>query len=220
MESVACTFNGRAHYNNGWNYTSFSTAENVGHPAWGKDYYGHNRCIVLKITTPSFSGAANKRLQINMLMCRSSYAGAGYDTFYYRITTTAPSFSEGGATQLTFPDSYMCCGTIDVYSPSQDSGYAYNTLNLNTGDFQPNTTYYIWLWSDTPYVYGSNYYTGYYAHSSSYGGLIKVNMLYEPGVVMIDNGSEFLSAIPYIDTGSEWVQAIPYVDTGSDWEIA
>lgn len=193
MATVSCTFGGRTSYNNGWTWKYFYTATNWGHLGFGKDRYGHNRCIVLKVTTPSLpSTYINKKLVIKIPMCRSSDAGSGTDTFYYRVTTTAPTFSEGGMTQITFPSSYICSGSVDIYNQSAGSGYTLRTITTGTANFAGGTTYYIWLWSNTPYVSGSNYYAGYYAHHSSYGGLISVAVDYtlqQKSTLTVANGT-------------------------------
>lgn len=217
MESVSCKFGGHTNYNNGWTWKYFNTSANIGNAGFGKDNYGHHRCIILKITTPDFTGYANKRFEINIPMCRSSSAGSGTDTFNYRITTTEPTFSESGAIQVTFPEDYICSGTFDV---ENTTSYKYQQIVTNAADFLPGTEYYIWLWSDTPYAASSTAYVGYYAHSTSVGGLITVNLLYENGVVMIDTGEAWVAAVPYIDNGTAWVQAVPYMDNGTDWVIA
>ena len=192
MATISCAFNGRTHYNNGWGYKSLTTQAGFGHPAFGQDYYGHHRCIVLSVTTPVLQKTyINRKLSINIPMCRSSAAGSGTDTFNYRITTTKPTFSEGGATEISFPESYMCSGTIDVYNESQNSGYKMRTLTTEAADFESDTTYYIWLWSDTPYVHGSYSYTGFYAHHASYGGLISVGLVYDiqqKSTLTVENG--------------------------------
>lgn len=179
MATAACTFGGRSNYNNGWAWKYFNTDTGYGHSGFGKDYYGHNRCIVLKITTPTFDSTwTNRQLQINIPMCRSSAAGTGTDTFYYRVTTTAPTFSEGGKTQITFPTDSICSGSLAIANESAGNGYTMRQMTTVSASFASNTTYYIWIWSDTPYVANSNNYVGYYAHHASYGGLITVNMTY------------------------------------------
>lgn len=217
--SLSCTLNAYAKYNNGWD-SGWKTATNWGLPGFGKDSNGYHRTIVLKVTIGSFSSGASKKLQIKIPTCRSSAAGAGTDTWNYRISTSAPTFSEDAQTEITFPTSYMCSGTWSVYSPSQNSGYQYQTLTTAEGDFKANTTYYIWMWSDTPYAYGYATYIGYFAHHSSYGGLITVTMQYEEGCAKVHNGTTWVDAIPYVHNGTTWVQAIPYVHNGSSWVVA
>lgn len=170
MSTLECTFNGRAYYNNGWNYTYFSTAQAYGHPGYGKSSNGYHRAIVLKFTTPSFSYGANKKIEVNIPLYRTS---SGTDTFNYRVTTDTPSFSEGGGVQISFPSNYICSGTQEV---SSSPSYTLKTITTVSGNYQPNTTYYMWLWSDTPT--GST--VGYYGHSTSAGGLITINLLYSP----------------------------------------
>lgn len=218
--SLSCTLNAYAYYNNGW--SGWNTATKWGMGGFGKDRYGHRRIIILKVTTGSFSTATSKKLQIKIPTCRSSAAGAGTDIWYHRITTVVPSLSEGGNTQITLPDlsTCVCYGSFgDVYSPSQSTGYQYQTLTTVEGDFKANTTYYIWMWADTPYVYGYTTYIGYFSHHSSYGGLITVTMQYEEGCVKIHNGTTWVDAIPYVHNGTTWVRAIPYVHNGTTWKI-
>ncbi len=174
MATVSCTFGGRTSYNNGWTWKYFYSAAGYGHHGFGKDKYGRYRCIVLKITTPTLQSTyINRKLSINIPMCKSS--AAGYDTFNYRVTTTAPTFSEGGAEDVAFPSSYIHGGTLSVYNGNNSSGYVMRTLTINAANIASGTTYYIWLWSDTP----ASGYSGYYAHHSSYGGLISVAVAYD-----------------------------------------
>lgn len=193
MAQAACTFGGRSNYNNGWAWKYFNTATGYGHSGFGRDYYGHHRCIVLKITTPTFDSTwINRQLQINIPMCRSSSAGTGTDTFYYRVTTTAPTFSEGGKTQITFPTDSMCSGSLAIGNESAGNGYTMRQITTVAANFASNTTYYIWLWSDTPYVANSNSYVGYYSHHASYGGLISVNLTYtlmQKSTMSVGNGT-------------------------------
>lgn len=197
MSTTACAFGGRNHYDNGWAWSSFNSSTNWGHAGFGKDYYGHNRCIVLKITTPSLPNTyINKKLAISIPMCRSSSAGSGTDTFYYRVTTEVPTFSEDGGSSggVTFPSSYICSGTVDVYNNNQNVSGAYvlRTITTTTANFASKTTYYVWLWSDTPYSYHSNSYKGFYANHTSYGGLISVAVSYtlqEKSTLSVSNGT-------------------------------
>lgn len=168
-KTLECTFNGRAHYNNGWNYKNFSTVSGHGHPGYGLNSHGYNRAIVLKFKTPSFSYGVNKRIEVNIPLYRDS---SGTDSFNYRVTTETPSFSEGGGVQISFPETYICSGAQEI---SSSASYSLKTITTVSGDYQSDTTYYMWVWSDTPT--GST--IGYYAHETSYGGLISLNLLYD-----------------------------------------
>lgn len=212
MKSLECTFAGHAYYNSMWSSTSFSTAEGIAFVGFGKDTY--HRAIVIKVKTPAFSGCVNKSFQVQMLMCRASAAGAGTDTFNYRVTTETPSLT-GSNAEPKFPETYICSGTVDVTSPSQNSGYKYNTIPLGEADIKPSATYYIWLWSDTP-----SWAAGYYANSEYYGGKIAITMLYEEGGAQIYNGSKWVPAVPYVYNGNTWVRGVPYVYNGKTWAIA
>lgn len=193
MITSGCTFNGNAYYNNGWENKNFRTASGHGYPGYGLDYYGHNRAIVLKFTTPEFSYGVNKQIEINIPLFRTS---SGTDVFNYCITTDTPSFSESGMTQISFPSNYMCSGTWDVFS---DATYTLTTLTTVSGDFQPNTIYYVWLWSNTP----TGSIAGYFAHEVGYGGLITVNLLYDPTSKLIWE-NEKVSGQPFNLSATEW----------------
>lgn len=193
MKTLECTFDGRAHYNNGWNFTTFSTATGLGHPGYGKNSNGYHRAIVLKFTTPSFSYGVNKKIEVNIPLYRTS---SGTDTFNYRVTTDAPSFSESGGVQISFPNNYICSGTQEV---SSSVTYTLKTITTVSGEYQSSTTYYIWLWSDTPA--GST--IGYYAHSESAGGLITLNLLYDP-TSKLTWENEKVSGQPFNLTATEW----------------
>lgn len=230
MGKVSCTFNGFTNFNNGWAYNYFTTVETFGNFGFGRDSYGHYRCIVLKITTPAFSGYVNKRLEINIATSRYPALGSGEtDTFTYMITTIAPNFNDQGGSggSVTFPTSSLCTGTVNIYSPSQNSSapYQYNTITTKAVDLAPSTTYYIWLYSPTPYAYGYTYYAGYFSNVPSWkmegSQPIAVNLLYDDGgVVYIHNGSSWMQANPYIYNGSAWVPAIPYIHNGSSWILS
>lgn len=194
MSTISCTFGGRATYNNGWGTNKYlSTATGYGWSCLGKDQYGHNRCFIVKVTTPTLLNTyVNRKLQIEIPMCRSTSAGAGTDSVNYRVTTTEPTFSEGGNEQITFPSSYMCSGTLSLYNGSANDGYVKRTLTTVVGDFESSTTYYIWFWSDTPYVAGSSKYTVYHAHHSTYGGLITASLVYDlqqKSTLTVSNGT-------------------------------
>lgn len=208
MGSVACTFNGHTYYNNGWAYKYITTVTGTGHPAYGKDYYGHNRCIVLKITTPTIpSNAVNCKLQIKIPLYR--YTG-GYDTMYYGITTTAPTYSEGGGSNggVSLPTA------ISSWYIWTGSSYSTVTLNTIAQTFSSSTTYYLWMWSDTPSASNTN--MGYYGHGGSVDK-ITANITYDeveyyaPSVSLSGNSGFYGGATLTISNNSSY----PYIYIGT-----
>ena len=66
----------------------------------------------------------------------------------------------------------MASGSLSF---STSTSYTFKTITTDTADFQASTTYYIWLWSNTPT--GST--VGYYGSSTSAGGTISVSLVYD-----------------------------------------
>lgn len=199
MGSVACTFNGFAYYNNGWNYKSFTTTTGIGNPGYGLDAYSHHRVIVLKITTPAIpSNAVNCKLQVKIPLYR--YTG-GYDTWYYAVSTATPSFSEGGQQEVSKPS---ITGSWYVWS-----GSSYSTTSLSTivQTLSSSTTYYLWLWSDTPAASYTD--MGYFGHGGSVDK-ITVNVVYDdmtyyaPSVSLSGNSGFYGGAILNIESSSSY----------------
>jgi hypothetical protein len=48
---------------------------------------------------------------------------------------------------------------------------------------------------------------------------IEITNSEEVGLIRIDTGSGWVTAIPYIDNGSTWQRAIPYIDNGTTWLV-
>lgn len=179
-----CTWEKYARYNIGWDGGLKDTGDFVGVPAFGKDYYGNYRAFVLQIKTPPTISSNENIFQIQMLTCRAAYSGSGTDTWYYAIMDTSYNFNDGSGGSTPIPNlpptsgKYQT-GSFSLYSPSQNSGYLYQTIQLDPfTDIKADTSYQIWFWSDTPYVYhGSTSGIGYICSKASYGGTIVVSLL-------------------------------------------
>lgn len=181
--SQSCTCTGFARYNIGWDGGLKSLSTFVGSPVFGKDYYGNHRALVLQVVTPATITSSETVFQIKILTCRSSNAGSGTDTWNYAIMDTSYNFGNDGSggsspiPSLPPASGVYQQGSFSVYSPSQNSGYLYQTLKLDPFlKIKANTTYQLWFWSDTPYAYHSNYYMGFIANKASYGGTIAVTL--------------------------------------------
>lgn len=74
----------------------------------------------------------------------------------------------------------------------------------------PNTEYYLYIFP----AYKS--YVWFHIYSS---GAVIITLEGATGLVRIDLGDRFVSAIPYVDNGTEWKQAIPHMDNGSTWNL-
>lgn len=178
MAKIDCVFSGYTYYNaNNWARKSFTNTNGYGYPGFGRSPAGNNRCIVLRFVTPSLSDAyTDRKLSIKIPLARSSAAGNGSDVFRYRVTTEPPTFSETSGSQITFPTSYICSGSQTISLQTALNGYSVKTINTGVADFESDSTYYIWLWSDTPFSYTSNL-EGYFGNHSDVG-LISVGMEY------------------------------------------
>lgn len=110
-------------------------------------------------------------------MVRSSPPGAGEDEIFYYLSTTGPNFYEGGGREVGFPTSWLAKGSLGKVSNkviSNDSGNNYQVQTLLFQDqeysLQPNTTYYIWLYSETP-ASSTSVYTIYVANGGGRGNI-------------------------------------------------
>lgn len=173
------TWSQYAIYNIGWNGGWKSYRSFYGSPAFGKDYYGNHRCMMFRIQTETLNAGKKYKLIVKMPICRSSYAGSGTDVWHYAVALNMDSIvgTGGGSTPWTTPSdagiSLLLSGTLDVYAPSQNSGYFRQTIELPESTvFESNTEYCVLFYSDTPYAWHNNYYMGFLANHSSYGGLI------------------------------------------------
>lgn len=169
MATASCTFGGLATYNNGWASKSFSTSTSqYGVPAFGIVNSTY-RAIVIKFTTPTFaSSATNKKITISVPLSRTS---AGTDFFRWRIYSSSTDFS-GTSTSNLNNGTYITDNTGNV---STTTSYASKSFTASSESFQSNTTYYMWIYSDTPNGTST---IGYVAHHSTYG-LISVSMSYD-----------------------------------------
>lgn len=155
MATSTCTFGGRTHYNDGWAYTSFSTAATYGHAGLGKYSSGQYRYTVLKFTTAAFSGAATS-LTFKISTCADT---AGTVTYEYALSTKAPTFASGGGTvaganseyNSAISSTYLVASSsssVTNSAPSNSSstgGYKAQTLTISSSAIKPSTTYYIWM---------------------------------------------------------------------------
>lgn len=171
-------------YNIGWDKGWQDPYAFYGVPSFGKDYYGNHRAIAFKFTTPTLTPYTNYKLVIKMPICRSSSAGSGTDVWHYKVTTSLDGTvgTGGGSTSFTMPDEKVILFQdkdnkgIKIYAPSQNSGYLLQTFELaEYSGYKSNTSYYILLYSDTPYYQYSNYYMGFISNNASFGGTISIN---------------------------------------------
>lgn len=167
MGSVACTFDGYTTYYGGYLPKSFTTKNNYGMQVFGTSN-GVYRALIIKFTTPAFNATyQNKKITINVPLWRTS---AGTDTFGLRIFTNAPSFSQSSNVELE--KTYFVWNLYDI---DNSNSYQMRSFTTSAADFQPNTTYYAWLYSGTP---SSASITGCAGHHAD-TGYISVSMSYD-----------------------------------------
>lgn len=173
MATLSCTLNGYTSYNGSkWYKTSYVTTEQQGEACYGKDSVtGLQRALVLKFTTPKLpDNYTNRYLTIKVPLFR--YGGQGSDKFYYRISTTGPTLTNNSGPQHP--------AAADCFSGSQNvtttNSYKKITFKTRTHAFVGNTTYYLWLISNTPNGQ-DGVLSGNYAHNSA-KGYISVTMNY------------------------------------------
>lgn len=164
----------------------------------------------MKFTTPAFIGQSSKismgmslckspseRVNIRWALCTSDANYGAYLGYHAAIgEVTDPS-------QIAIGDQTM-----------EDLDYAYKTytIEIDTTEIQPNTTYYFYLWGyNVAYAEGLVLGIDTIANHS-------VVITYDGGaVVFIDNGTSFDAYEVYIDNGSSWDRYEPYMDNGSGW---
>ena len=154
---------------------------------------GNNRIVAYKITTP-----ATGITQLSFSLSPSSYTtgysdhtsakAGGYLKYCITTSTTCPH-----------PANTASLGTITATNTSISTSTITCILN-------PNTTYYLWIFS-------SQYYQGYWNVEDK-----NVTITYEGGVVRIYTADGWKMAIPYVYTANGWKQAIPYVYTANGWK--
>lgn len=173
--------------------------------SWRVGYVdGENLVVALPFTTTA-EGAAALTFQI---------------TLAYNInnpTTTATGEKLAFAITAAGSDAYKNyngAGDGSVVFTAND--YATNYYDIS-GELEkillPNTDYVLWLF---PNYTGMNISTSLSYNSSS-------ERTYEltgaAGVVWIDTGDAVVAALCYIDDGTNWLYAIPWIDTTSDSDI-
>lgn len=168
MATSNCTVNGINYFTSSntsgtWGSSSWfsSTASINNKPCFGKFYYNgvyKNRALVLKITTPTYpSNSHTRTLNITVGLRRTS---KGSDNWHCAISTTAPSFSTTSSAQI--PTTWVTSWN----SISTESAWKTISFNTSSFNFQSNTVYYLWFYSDTP---TGNSTTGFFGNN--YGSL-------------------------------------------------
>lgn len=129
----------------------------------------------------------------------------------------------------TDPDEFANAGLADISRAHGKctmtllSGYYVeeNTSFEATGEAEllilPNKTYYLWIFPGYSNLEGGNNTWGWFWWSKLLDATYELSGA--AGLVHLDTGSGWISAIPYIDNGEEWQRAIPYVDNGSGWDL-
>lgn len=162
MATASCTVNKFRSYNNGWTGWHTPSTKVLGAYCFGKFTSGSSniyRRLVISITTPSYPATADssRSLTINIPLWRTS---SGTDKWYCAITTTDGT---------TVPTTWVSSQSI-----TSSSTYAVKTFTTGKFAFKSNTTYYLWLYSDTPTgnstvgCYSNNYGVGNISVSTTY----------------------------------------------------
>lgn len=169
----------------------------------------------LKFITPTFSGKSSsitfnlsmlqgyrngsKSAKVNLrwALCTSSANQASYNTIEACAGVSDPN--------------QIASGTVNFYGLT--NAYSTKTLTISTTALESGTAYFLVMWGDSS--------GGYIGDTATMDAASKHSAVldYNSGVVRIDTGSGWVTAIPYIDNGTEWVVAIPYVDTGTEWKV-
>lgn len=177
MATANCTVNGINYFTSSntsgiWGSTSWFGATTAidNKPCFGKFYYGGQykyRALVLKITTPTYPDNSHTRaLAISVGLRRSTQ---GSDNWHCAISTTAPSFSNRSSAQI--PNNWV----TNWNSISTNGTYATKTFNTTGFNFKSNTTYYLWMYSDTP---TGNNTTGFFSNNYGNAPAITVKTTY------------------------------------------
>lgn len=181
MATLNCTLNGINNFTSAnsagiWGYSSWQSATTVinNKPCFGKFYYGGKykyRALVLKITTPTYPDDSHSRkLSISVGLRRST---AGSDNWHCAISTTAPSFSTTTSAQI--PSTWITTWN----SVSTSAAWTTKTFGTSNFNFKSNTTYYLWLYSDTP---TGNNTTGFFGNNYGSAPQISVTTSYSTAI--------------------------------------
>lgn len=176
----------------------------------------------LKFTTPDI-GAASFQFEINnaywyplqsdsSALNMTNHNNNAY--FLYAISTSETEYADynhSAAAEAKAYDGVVLVKNDNSVDLSESGWYS---LYCDTIEkmLLPNTTYYLWIFPN----FQSKYYYWYF--SGSYP-VYNYTVDGAAGLVRIDTGDGWVTAIPYVDDGTAWRQAIPYIDNGSNWKI-
>lgn len=171
-------------------------------------YNNSNRYAgVLKFKTPSFSGVSTSITFNFYAQIRSTESNLRYAI----CSSDSNATKYMGTTSAVSDTNQILSGTISLTSVSSTE-ISKKTINVSTDKLKSNTTYYLFLWCS------NNTNIQVYDVMSSTRGA-SVSLVYEGGIIYIDNGESFDSYQVYIDNGTSWDMYIPYIDNGSGWDI-
>lgn len=204
--SLKCTIVSHE-WSNGDSWSAHSTTGQAYAGAYSDHYYAY----CLEIKTPSFSGKSEK-IDITLKYCRPNGFSHTSSSLRWALCKSKSNKNKYLNTYSTVDDSYqITSGTKNFSNVPALSSPTTTTLTINTDGLSPNTTYYLFMWASK-------------AKSTATVLLIgdlndlKTTVIYQAGVVYIDNGSGFERYQVYIDNGTSWDLYVPYIDNGSGWD--
>lgn len=151
-------------------------------------------------TTPS-TGASGLSFSKESIGAYSASSSTSEKLRFY-ITDSATSHTAANSSSTYH-------GEVAMADPDGDKWFT-ATGSVSNLVLLPGTTYYLYIFPA---------YTSFGCWIWNYPDTITVTLSGSTGLVRIDTGSGFITALPYIDNGSKWQIAIPYTDNGSSYKI-
>lgn len=156
-----------------------------------------------EFTAPN-GGATRVQLEITQASYLSG-SNAEHHDFCFYIGTSSSSHAQANS-----DSSYI--GRLTM--TRANDGVSYYTFSGEADvSLNPNTKYYVWIFSN------SAAYSGRYTNYGFGAAIATITTSGGAGLVRIDNGSSFDMYQAYIDNGASWDLYMPYIDNGTKFEI-
>lgn len=177
-----------------------------GTPASNVGLYGAKQKFVWSATPSDEPGVTNVKWDLYCVGKESASSNTkAYTACYAYVYDNAGGTIVGGSgkcicyyssgdTYLSYKGTWFAGGTFQVKHSNDGTGGFRVYLDVNIGGWDGSGR-------------DAN---GYYS--------LDVNKPYS--YIFIDNGTDFVKAIPYIDNGTDWQVARGYVDNGTEWKEA
>ena len=201
---MAKTANGTIN-DQGWNVDHVSigwgrTESYVGHIGGEYNYYVY----CLQFTTPEFSG---KSVKIAFDMSMKKNAADNPMLQYALCTSTENSKDYFFKTTAVEDDTQLASGSKEF---ALTTTYATYTIELETNDLKPNTTYYLYIWA------GSQYSLSFVNTKENHTIILTYKA--NGGVRIKTSSAENVLHAAVIYSGGTWKRYIPVVYTPSGWK--